>query len=213
MAYYPVTGARLYIQSAIAATKTISALTNASPPVATSTAHGYTTNDEVLVLNGWEDTNYSVFRTNVIDANSFSLLGFDASDTTWYPAGSGTGTAQKITTWTSIGQVLGVQSSGGDPRNITVQPIDKRNPVNIPVGFNASSLTLTIGYDPSQAAQVEMLTASRSLAKRAIKFALPGSGYAYCYGTVALSNVPTFDTNSVMQVTCALSIDGLFSKY
>lgn len=213
MAYYPVTGSRIYIQSAIAAAKTLSALSNASPPVATATAHGYADNDEVLVLNGWEDTNYSVFRVDQLTTDTFSLLGFDSSDTDWYPSGSGTGTAQKITTWLSIGQVLGVQSSGGDPRNIVVQPIDKRNPVNIPVGFNASSLTLTLGYDPAQASQIEMLTASRSLDKRAIKFALPGSGYAYCYGTVALSNVPTFDTNSVMQVTCALSIDGLFTKY
>lgn len=213
MAYYPVTGSRIYIQSAIAATKTVSALTNASPPVATATAHGYSDNDEVLILNGWEDTNYSVFRVDSLTTDTFSLLGFDATDTDWYTAGSGTGTAQKITTWLAIGQVLGVQSTGGDPRNITVQPIDKRNPVNIPVGFNASSLTLTLGYDPAQASQIEMLTASRGLDKRAIKFTLPGSGYAYCYGTVALSNVPTFDTNSVMQVTCALSIDGLFTKY
>lgn len=213
MSYYPVTGSRIYIQSAIAATKNITALSNANPPVAESTAHGYADNDEVLVLNGWEDTNYSVFRVNQLTADTFELLGFDASDTDWYPSGSGTGTAQKITTWTSIGQVLGVQSQGGDPRNITVQPIDKRNPVNIPVGFNASTLTLTLGFDRAQAAQIEMLSASRSLAKRAIKFALPGSGYAYCYGTVALSSIPTFDTNSVMQVTCAISVDGLFTAY
>lgn len=213
MSYYPVTGSRIYIQSAIAAAKNITALTNANPPVGTSTAHGYVDNDELLILNGWEDTNYSVFRANQLTTDTFELLGFDATDTDWYPSGSGTGTAQKITTWTSIGQVLGVNSTGGDPRNITVQPIDKRNPINIPVGFNASSLTLTLGYDPAQAAQIEMLSASRSLGKRAIKFVLPGGGYAYCYGTVALSNIPTFDTNGVMQIAAALSIDGMFTKY
>lgn len=213
MSYYPVTGSRIYIQSAIAAAKNITALTNANPPVGTSTAHGYVDNDELLILNGWEDTNYSVFRANQLTTDTFELLGFDASDTDWYPSGSGTGTAQKITTWTAIGQVLGVNSTGGDPRNITVQPIDKRNPINIPVGFNASSLTLTLGYDPAQAAQIEMLSASRSLGKRAIKFVLPGGGYAYCYGTVALSNIPTFDTNGVMQIAAALSIDGMFTKY
>lgn len=213
MSYYPVTGSRIYIQSAIAAAKNVTALTNASPPVATSTSHGYVDNDELLILNGWEDTNYSVFRANQLTADTFELLGFDATDTDWYPSGSGTGTAQKITTWTAIGQVLGVNSTGGDPRNITVQPIDKRNPINIPVGFNASSLTLTLGYDPAQAAQIEMLSASRSLGKRAIKFVLPGGGYAYCYGTVALSNIPTFDTNGVMQIAAALSIDGMFTKY
>jgi len=96
---------------------------------------------------------------------------------------------------------------------ITAQPIDRRNPINQAVGFNASTLTLTLGYDPALAAQVEMLSASRSLGKRAVKFTLPGGGFAYCYGTVALSNIPTFDTNSFMTVSCALSVDGLFTKY
>lgn len=213
MAYYPVTGSRLFIQTAIAAAKNITGLTNASPPVATSTAHGFSDNDEVLVENGWEDTNYSVFRIEELTADTFSLLGFDATNTDWYAAGSGTGTAKKITTWTAIGQVLGVQSSGGGPRNITVQPIDRRNPINLPVGFEAGSLTLTLGYDPALAAQIELLAASRALARRAFKFVLPGSGYAYCYGTVALSNLPTFDTGSVMQVTASISVDGLFQKY
>ena len=56
-------------------------------------------------------------------------------------------------------------------------------------------------------------TASRSLAKRAFKFTLPGSAYAYCYGTVAMSPIPTFDTGSVMRRTVNISIDGLFTFF
>jgi hypothetical protein len=213
MAYYPVTGSRIFIQSAIATAKSITALNNTNPPAATSVGHGYAANDELLVLNGWEDTNASVFRIGVPDVDHFTLVNFDATNTDWYPAGAGVGSAQKITTWTPIGQVLGVQNNGGNARFVTVQPIDRRNPINIPVGFDASSMTLELGYDPAQAAQVEMLLASRSLAKRAIKFVLPGGGYAYSYGTVSLSNLPTFDTGGVMKVSCALSMDGIFTKY
>lgn len=211
--YYPVLGSKIFIQSAIAAAKNITGATNVSPTVLTSTAHGFADNDEVLINSGWEDLDGSVFRVDQLTADTFSLPGFDATNTDWYPAGSGTGTAKKITTWLQIGQVLGVTGGGGSPKTITANPIDRRNPVIIPVGFEASTLQLTLGYDPALAAQVEMLSASRALGKRAIKFILPGGGYAYAYGTVALSSIPTFDTNSVMQKTMAMSLDGMFTQY
>lgn len=213
MAYYPVQGSRCYVQSTIASAVTITDITNASPPVVTAASHGYVDNDEVLHLVGWEDFNYSVFRVNQLTTNTYSLDGYDASNTDWYPAGSDTGTAQKITAWTEIGQVLGIQSSGGGVRNITIQPYDKRNPVNIPIGFEASTLSFTLGYDPSQASQVALLAASRTLAKRAVKFALSGGGYAYCYGTVAMNPIPNFNPNGVLEATVAISIDGLFTSY
>ena len=57
---------------------------------------------------------------------------------------------------------------------------------------------MTLGYDPARADQIALLAASRALARRAIKFALPGSGYAYRYGTVTLSPVPNFNGNGVL---------------
>lgn len=216
MSYYPVTGSRFFVSDAagLASALTVSALTNGSPPTATtSTSHSYVDNDEVLMLSGWEDIDQSVFRVNALAANTFSLDGYDTSSTDWYPAGSGTGTCKKVTTWLEMGQVLGVQNQGGGERNITVNPVNKRNGIRIPVGFEPASLSFTLGYDPARSDQVSLMAASRILGKRAFKFALPGGGYAYCYGTVAMSQVPTFDTNSVMQISVSVGIDGLFTMY
>ena len=79
MAFNFPAGSRFQFSSTFAPAKTISALSNANPAVATSTAHGYTTNDEILLTSGWEDATDSVYKVTVIDANSFSLQGLDAA--------------------------------------------------------------------------------------------------------------------------------------
>lgn len=106
MAYYFPEGSSQQFSSTFASAKTVSAVTNANPAVATSTAHSYATNDEILFTSGWEDATDTVYKIEVVDANSFKILGLDTSNTSFYPSGSGTGTAQKISGWTAIPQVL-----------------------------------------------------------------------------------------------------------
>jgi hypothetical protein len=213
MAYYPIQGSKFFVQNAIAAPVNVTNITNAAPPVVSAAAHGLVDTDEALMLVGWEDFNASVFRVDQIDSGSFELDGYSSLNTTWYPQGSDTGTVQKITGWAEIGQVLGLQGGGGAVRNVTVQPFDRRTPVNIPVGFEASNLSFTLGYDPALAAQIELALAGRQLLKRAIKFALPGGGFAYCYGTVGFNPIPNFNPQGVLEANIAITIDGLFTFY
>lgn len=213
MSYYPVIGSRCYVSTGFAAATNVTDITNAAPPAVTSASHTLVDNDEALLLVGWEDFNYSVFRVNQTSTSVFELTGYDATNTDWYPQGSDTGTVAKVSGWQEIGQILGIQGGGGAPRNVTVQPYDRRTPQNIPIGFEAATLSMTLGYDPARADQIALLAASRALAKRAIKFALPGGGYAYCYGTVSLSPLPNFNPNGVLERTLAVSVDGLFTQY
>ncbi len=213
MSYYPVIGSRCYVSTGFAAATNVTDITNAAPPAVTSASHALVDDDEALLLVGWEDFNYSVFRVNQTSTSVFELTGYDATNTDWYPPGSDTGTVAKVSGWQEIGQILGIQGGGGAPRNVTVQPYDRRTPQNIPIGFEAATLSMTLGYDPARADQIALLAASRALAKRAIKFALPGGGYAYCYGTVSLSPLPNFNPNGVLERTLAVSVDGLFTQY
>lgn len=213
MAYYPVTGSKFFISTGFASAKTITAMTNANPPVATSVAHGYSDDDEVLMTSGWEDLNGSIFRVDQLTADTFSPKNFDATSTDFYPAGSGSGSAQKVSGWLEMGQVLGVTGGGGDPKNITISPLNKRNDVNIAVGFNSSTLSFELGFDPALADQVALQAASRSLAKRGFKFVLPGGAFAYCYGTVSMAPVPTFNANDVLRRNVSIGIDGLFTFF
>lgn len=213
MAYAFPEGSSQQFSTTFASAKTISAITNANPAVATSAAHGYSTGDEILLTSGWEDATDSVFKIEVVDANSFKILGLDSSNTGYFPAGSGVGTAQKISGWTVIPQVLSISSSGGDARFTDVSPLSKRNAIKIPTGFNATSITLSMAHDPSLAAYQTMLGISRSLSKVAFKQVLGGGSTTYGYGYLSVSEMPKLNNNSVNTVDAAMTILGRSISY
>lgn len=208
MAYYFPEGSAFYFSTTLASAKTISALTNANPASATSTSHGYSDNDEILLDSGWEDATNSVYRVDQQDANTFTILGLDSSNTTYFAAGAGTGSAYKLSSWTSVPQVLSIATQGGDPRYTTIQLLSKRNATQVPTGFNAYSLTLTLAHDPANANWLTMLGISRALTKSAFKIALGGGGTLYGFGYMACSEMPSLNANQVNSVTVALSFLG-----
>jgi hypothetical protein len=87
---------------AVAAAKTITGATNASPIVVTSAAHGYSTGDFVMQDSVVGNTAaIGLFRITVIDANTYSLNG-------------------------STGN--GAYTSGGNSRNVTSGMLGNLNP-------------------------------------------------------------------------------------
>jgi hypothetical protein len=213
MAYFFPEGSAIYFSQTFASEKTISVLTNANPAVATSTSHGYTDGDEILLTSGWEDATDSVYVVDVSDANTFAITGLNATNTNFYPSGAGTGTAEKISSWVSIPQILTVNSSGGDPRYTTISQLSKRNSQNIPTGFNATNLTFGIGWDPSNANFQTMQDVAKSHTMVAVKMVVGGGGTVYGYGYLDLSEVPSMSQNQVLTVQCAISIQGRMVGY
>ena len=157
MSYYFPEGTKLFYSVTFAAAKTVSALSNANPASATSAAHGYIDNDEVLFLSGWEEANESVFRVDQIDAATHTFLGLDATNTQLFPPGGGVGTTQKISTWVEVPQVLTITGSGGDAKYGTIAPLAKRQEIQRAIGFNASATNFTMGWDPANATYQAML--------------------------------------------------------
>lgn len=213
MAYYFPEGSSQQFSNTFAAAKTITALTNAANAVATSTAHGYATGDEILLQSGWEDATDAVYTVTVIDANSFSINGLDTSNTGFFPVGTGTGTAQKISGWTVIPQVLTIGSSGGDAKFTDVAPLAKRNAIKIPTGFNATSVTLSLGHDANNANYKSMVGISRNLTKVAFKQVISGGAITYGYGYMNVSEFPKLNNNQVNTVDAALSLLGRSVSY
>lgn len=205
MAYTFPEGSAFYFSSTFASAKTITALTNANPAVATSTSHGYADNDLVLLSSGWEDATDAVYKVDQIDANSFELEGLNSSNTSFYAAGAGTGSAQLISSWVSIPQILSISTQGGDPRFTQVSPLSRRNATQVPTGFNPASMTLTLAYDPSNANYTTMLDVSRALTKVAFRMTLSGGAQMLAYGYLAVSEVPALNVNQVNTVTAALT--------
>ena len=213
MAYSLPEGSSQQFSNTLAAAKTITAITNANPAVATCTAHGYTTGDEIMLSSGWEDATDSVYKIEVIDANSFRILGLDSTNTSFFPAGSGGGSAQKLSAWTAIPQVLTISASGGDARFTDVTPLAKRNGIRIPTGFNATSVTLSLGFDATTPAYKTMVGISRSLSKVAFKQVLSGGSVQYGWGYLTVSEFPKLNNNQVNTVDAALTFLGRTMSY
>lgn len=213
MSYQTIIGSKMFLGQTLASAKTLSGLSNADPAVATSTAHGYSDNDEVLIFSGWEDFNESIYRVDQLTADTYSLPGYDSTDTDWYPSGTGGGTTQKITAWLEITQVLNAVANGGGPRRITANPINQRRAVSKTVGREAESFTLTLAFDQTLTAQQTLRTYARRFRKLPFKFLLNGGGYAYAYGEVSMSELPTFDQNSFMQVDVDINLEGIMTFF
>ena len=213
MAYYFPEGSSQQFSTTFATAKTVSAVTNANPAVATSTSHGLTTGDEVLFTSGWEDATDTVFKVEVVDANSFKILGLDSTNTNFFPVGGGTGTVQKITNWTAIPQVLSISASGGDARFTDVTPLAKRNAIKIPTGFNATSITLSLAHDASNANYQAMVGISRALSKVAFKQVISGGSVTYGYGYLSVSEFPKLNNNQVNAVDAAMTVLGRSISY
>jgi len=213
MAYSFPEGSKFYFSQTFAAAKTITGVTNASPAVATSTSHGYTDGDELVFISGWEDATDTVFQADQLTADTFSLLGLNTVDTDYYAVGGGVGTTQLVSSWTEIPQVLTISTSGGDARFTTISPIARRNSINVPTGFNPTSISLTLGHDPSNANYQTMLDISRTLSKVAFKMVLSGGAVTYGYGYMSVSEAPSLNVNQANQVTAAISLLGRSISY
>lgn len=214
MSYKTPEGCKFLFSTTFAAAKNITALTNADPAEATSTAHGFTEGDEILVLSGWEDVTDSVYRVgDVGDANTFEIADLDTSDTDWFSPGGGVGTAQKISDWVEIPQVLTTTPNGGDPRFVDVNPLARRNGFQIPTGFNPASLSLTLGHDAGNANYKTMKDVSRKLQKVAFKQLLADGAASYGYGVLTVQQIAQLQSGQVNQVTAVFAAQGQTIEY
>ena len=141
------TGSTFYVASTIAATKVTTIVTNASEAVVTSTAHGYSNGDYVLVVSGWGRLNKRAFRIKSITTDTFVLEGADTSNTTFFPAGQGVGTVAKVSTWTQITTVMNPNTSGGDPKTVTYKFVESDVEYSINDGFSATDYTFELDAD------------------------------------------------------------------
>lgn len=182
------------MQSALAAAKTITAITKASPGVVSSTAHGYSNGDYVyLTINGMWQLHGRVFRVASVATDTFQLE--DVSGGTGISTASfdtfTSGTAEKITFGNSITTATSMNVSGGDYDMIDVTTIHANQKSQIPGLPNAISFSFDNLWDPTDAGQSAMKAASDAQAVRAFKFTFGTGGKIMVFaGYVGFAGAP-----------------------
>lgn len=199
-------GSRYYIASGEGSALTVSAVTNASPAVCTSTAHGLANGDYVRIVSGWSKLSNKVYRVANVATNTFELEGTNTSSTTNFPAGSGIGSAYEITGWTELDQILSTATAGGEQQYATYQFLADDNETRIPTNKSAQGIDITVADDPSLAGYILASTANDDRVARAVQCITAASSKINYYAYISLNKIPTQDVNQVSACRASLSM-------
>jgi hypothetical protein len=206
-------GAIVSLATTTAATKTIATISNASPGSCGATSNGYSNGDIVVIASGWSNLNNRVVRVASAATDTFALEGIDTSSTSLYPAGSGAGTAAKVTVFTQIAQIMNFTTSGGEQQFTNYSFLEQSFETQVPTYFSAQTMTLDIADDPSLAGYIALKAAADARASRALKILLPDGSSLYYYGYVSFNETPSVSKGQIMQCRATFSLQSRPVRY
>lgn len=199
------------MQSAIAATKTISAITKANPGVVSATAHGYSDGDLVyLEAQGMHQLNERVVRVANKTTDTFELEGINTTSFDTFSSG----TAQVLTFGTTISTAIDVSASGGEFDMIDITTIHDAVKREMPGLPSAISFQMNHIWDPADAGQIAMKAASDIQGKRAFKFQFgTGGKLIYFSGYVGFVGLPGGSAQDKVTTSSVVTMNGTPTYY
>lgn len=199
-------GSIVGIESGSSAPTAITILTNASPAVATSTAHGLATGDFVEIVSGWSRLTNKIYRVTMLTTSTFSIDGLDTTSTSIFPVGGGVGTVAKITGFTQLSQVLSSSSSGGEQQFLTYQFLEADSQKQIPTFKNAAGLTFSVADDATLPGFILAGVANDDRLPRGVKITLPSGSILLYNAYISLNRTPSLTVNELMACELTLSL-------
>lgn len=199
------------VQSALAAAKTITGITNANPGVATSTSHGYSNGDIVyLSVVGMYQLNVKAVRVAGVTTDTFQLEGVD---TTLFDTFT-SGTAEKATLGTSITTATTISASGGSFDLIDATTIHGNAREEIPGLPESTKFTMDHIWDVSDAGLLALKTASDNQARRIFKFTFGSGGQIMLFaGYVGASLLPGGAAQQLVTTPTIITMSGTPTYY
>lgn len=205
------------MQSALGGALTISGITKAAPGVVTSNAHGLSNGDYVVMnVLGMRQINDRVFRvcnsaTNTIQLEDVS--GGTGIDTTNFDTFS-SGTMQKITYGNSITTATSMNVSGGNFDMLDATTIHDNQKIVVPGLPAETKFEFDNIWDPTDAGQVAMKTASDAQAKRAFKITFGTGGRIVVFnGYVGFAGSPQGSAQEIVKTSAVITSQGTNTNY
>lgn len=206
-------GVTFALATTYGATKTVSAITNANPGVASATAHGFSDGDYVEVTSGWSRLNNRIVRVDAPTTDAFNIEGIDTSSTLNYPSGTGAGSAREITAWTQISQIMELSTSGGEMQFTTYSFLEQDFESQLPTQSSPMTITMGIADDPSLPGYIAVKALADTRALVGLKATMPNGSVILYNGYVSFNETPTMTKNSVMVVNATFSLQGRPVRY
>lgn len=194
MTIHTNSGLKLYMESAIGAPVTITAITKAAPGVISAAGHTFANGEAVLLeIQGMAELHgYLCKVANVVASTSFQVVGVDGVtgiDTTLFGTFS-SGTARKVTLGTTINGVQDFNFAGGEIKTEDSTTVSDTQDTQIVIGATAQSADMVMQWDPAAPAQQAMITAFKTRANKGFKVVWPDGAFTMWYGTVGYTGAP-----------------------
>lgn len=206
------------MQSALGADLTISAITQANPGVVTSAGHGLVNGEYVVfeITNGMRQIHDKVYRVANKTVDTFQIedvSGGTGVDTTNFDAFVA-GVCNKITYGTSITTATTMNVSGGDFEMLDATTIHQAQRTVVPGLPSETKFEFDNIWDPTDAGQVAMKSASEAQAKRAFKLTF-GTGGRICVfnGYVGFAGAPQGNAQEIVKTSAVITSQGTITNY
>lgn len=210
-------GTTLAIGSTFGTTATITAISNASPAVATcSVGHGLVVGDWVQILtSGWSRAAARVFRVSAVATNDVTLEGFDTTDTTKYSAGGGAGTLREVTAWTDVTQINAdsFATSGGEQNFETGQYLDSDQAFNLRTNKSPVQITIVVDDDQTASFWTTVKAADASGADYPLRLSYPEGGKTVASGTWSYETFARLAGNQVRKRGIFIALSSVPTEY
>jgi hypothetical protein len=204
---YKWSNVQIGIQTALGAANIITAISKASPGVATANGHALATGDFYRMdVEGMYQVDDRVFRASGVGSNAFALEG---EDTSLYDTFS-SGNAKAITFGTFMATVRGLTAGGGDFDFIDITTVHDNIRKQIPGMPQASTYTLENLWDATDAALIALKAASDNQQLLAFRFGFAGgTGPKVVFlGYVGATLLPTGSAQDVVVTPVAITMFG-----
>lgn len=198
MARTPI-GTVASVATAFAAGLAFSAASNAAETVLTVAGGMLVAGDLVEVTSTWSKISNRIYRVKAATASAITIESCDTTNTASFPAGTGTGTLRKVTTWVPLSQQLAINSSGGDPKTANCTYIETGDEQTIFDGFSATQYSIDLD---AEAVGTQAYNALKSLTDggtvSALRLAAPTGALVLLSCTAALNENPSMSAGAPM---------------
>jgi tail tube protein len=200
-------GAKYAIATLLAAPSTITNITNAAPPLAMA-AVPPAAGAIVVLSSGWGELDESPVKVGVVvPTTSFQLLGYDAADTTRFPAGEGLGSYVLASNFINLPKIHDVQKSGGEQNYATRQYVSDPSgkQVQAPTFKSARNRTYMLDYQPDKPHFDALIELDRSQEITVLRETLRNGDVIYYAGRCSFDADPTTALNEFISNAFAFS--------
>lgn len=201
------TGVSVWVAKTYAATPlNFTVASNTNPCALTVSGSTIVAGDFVEVSSGWGRLDKRIVRVGAgSGAATLVLEGIDTSDPNKYPTGTGLGSVRKVTAWTEISQIKGIDTSGGDQQYADITSINDVVARQMPTTRGAVNMNLVVFDDPSQPYFADVITADDARVPYGLRMRFANGSVTLANAYWSLMRVPTIATNEAMTTNISLS--------